>query len=111
MYLYKAKIISVYDGDTVTALVDLGFHVQKEIKVRLFGIDTPEVRGHERPEGLLAKEKLVELIGDQQVIIQTFKDKQEKYGRWLGVIFLPDDSTKSVNDMLVEQGYATEYSE
>lgn len=111
MYLYKAKIMTVYDGDTVTALVDLGFHVQKTIKVRLFGIDTPEIRGIERPEGLDAKKRLAELIEGKEVIVKTFKDKQEKYGRWLGIIFLPDDQLKSINDILVEEGFAKEYSE
>jgi micrococcal nuclease len=58
MYEYKALIISVYDGDTVTALVDLGFFVKKEAKLRLYGIDTPEIRGEEREKGLISKLKL-----------------------------------------------------
>ena len=45
MYTYRAKIIGVYDGDTITALVELGFNVTIELKLRLYGIDTPEVRG------------------------------------------------------------------
>lgn len=109
MYLYKAKILSVYDGDTVTALVDLGFHIQIEIKVRLFGINTAEVRGEERAQGLLAKARVVELVLGKEVVIKTFKDKQEKYGRWLGVIFLPDNLNKSINDMLVEEAFAIPY--
>ena len=110
MYTYTARIISVYDGDTVTAMVDLGFHVQKEIKVRLSGIDTPEVRGEERRQGLLAKTRLIELVLDKEVIIQTFKDKQEKYGRWLGLIFVPGNP-KAVNHILIEEGFAVEYVE
>jgi micrococcal nuclease len=43
-YFYKAKIISVYDGDTVTAVIDLGFEITKKIKIRLYGINAPEIR-------------------------------------------------------------------
>jgi micrococcal nuclease len=58
MYTYRAKIISVYDGDTVTALVDLGFGITNKIKIRLKGINTPEVRGAERPEGIVSRDYL-----------------------------------------------------
>ena len=45
MYDYHGKVIDVYDGDTCTILVDLGFRVQFEIKVRLLGINAPELKG------------------------------------------------------------------
>ena len=45
MYQYKAKVIDVYDGDTITAMVDLGFYHFQQMKFRLYGIDTPEIRG------------------------------------------------------------------
>lgn len=51
-YTYQAKIISVYDGDTCTAVIDLGFRISFEIKLRLAGINTPELRGEERDKGL-----------------------------------------------------------
>jgi micrococcal nuclease len=109
MYEYKALIIDVYDGDTVTALVDLGFFVKKEAKIRLYGIDTPEIRGEERERGLLSKIRVEELILNKEVIIKTYKDKQEKYGRWLADIYLPSDSTKSINTILLEEGLASKY--
>jgi len=109
MYEYKALIISVYDGDTVTALVDLGFFVKKEAKLRLYGIDTPEIRGEEREKGLISKLKLETLILGKDVIIKTYKDKQEKYGRWLADIYLPSDPSKSINTILLEEGLATKY--
>ena len=55
-YFYKAKIISVYDGDTVTAVMDLGFNITNKIKIRLHGINAPEIRGKKRPEGLKSKD-------------------------------------------------------
>lgn len=46
MYRYRAKVKSVYDGDTCTVDIDLGFHITlRDIKVRLYGVDTPELRG------------------------------------------------------------------
>ena len=43
-YYYIAEVVSVYDGDTCTCVVDLGFKTSTRIKVRLVGIDTPEIR-------------------------------------------------------------------
>lgn len=109
MYQYKALIVDVYDGDTVTAIVELGFFVKAQIKIRLYGIDTPEIRGEEREAGLLSKIRLEELILNKNVIIKTYKDKQEKYGRWLADIYLLNDETKSVNTILLEEGLAKKY--
>mgnify|MGYP001192381305 FL=1 len=103
MYTYRAKIISVYDGDTVTALVDLGFGITNKIKIRLKGINTPEVRGAERPEGIVSRDYLRNLILDKNIILQTFRDKTGKYGRYIGVLWIDDTN---VNELLVEQGYA-----
>jgi micrococcal nuclease len=108
MYTYKAKIISVYDGDTVTAIVDLGFKISFKIKIRLAGIDTPEIRGEERPQGLISKQRLEELILNKEVILHTQKDKQEKFGRWLGEIYIPN-SQISVNEQLLDEGLAQPY--
>jgi micrococcal nuclease len=108
MYTYPAKIIRVYDGDTVIAIVDLGFHTKKEIKIRLAGIDTPELRKEERPQGIVSKERMSELILNKDVVLKTYKDKQEKYGRWLGEIFLPD-SKVSVNQIMINEGLAKPY--
>lgn len=106
MYQYKAKIISVYDGDTVTAMVDLGFYHFQQMKFRLYGIDTPELRGEEREEGLKVRDIVREMILDKDVIINSYKDKQEKYGRYLANIIIGDID---LNVWLVENGHAKEY--
>lgn len=108
MYEYRAKIIKVYDGDTVTGMADLGFNVKIKVKLRLLGINTPEVRGEQKQQGLISKARVVELILDKDVIIKTQKDKTGKYGRWLAEIFLPD-SDKSINTLLLEEGLAEPY--
>ncbi len=104
IYTYKAIITSVYDGDTITANIDLGFKtwVMKE-KLRLNRINAPEVRGEERPKGLISRDKLREKLNGQEVIIKTLKDKKGKYGRYLVEIYL---NNQNINDWLVEQELA-----
>ena len=108
MYNYKAKIIDVYDGDTVTALVDLGFLHFQEMKLRLYGINTPELRGPEREQGLIVRDILRDMILDKEVTIRSYKDKQGKYGRYLANIVLEDGL--EVNQWLVDNGHAVEYN-
>ena len=102
-YYYNATVIKVYDGDTITAIVDLGFSVKMKIKVRLAGINAPEVRGKSRPEGLKTRDFLRSLILNKDIVIKTTKDKKGKYGRYIGVIYMED---KNVNEMLVEKQLA-----
>jgi micrococcal nuclease len=109
MYEYKATIKDVYDGDTVTAIVDLGFHNQTTIKVRLHGINTPELEKTTREAGIKSRDRLRELILGKEVVIKTFKDKQEKFGRWLGEIYLPGNLELSVNQILLNEGLAVPF--
>ena len=44
MYEYKAKLDRVIDGDTVDAMIDLGFDTWVHKRIRLEGIDAPETR-------------------------------------------------------------------
>lgn len=107
MYTYKAKIIDVYDGDTVTAMVDLGFLHFQEMKLRLYGIDTPEIRGSEKVEGKKVRDILRLMILDKDVTIKSYKDKQGKYGRYLATIVLDDDM--DINQWLVDNNHAKPY--
>ena len=70
-YYYKAKVVSVYDGDTCTCVIDLGFKLSVRVKVRLLGIDTPEVRTRDKEEkakGLSTRDWLRERILDKDVL-------------------------------------------
>ena len=107
MYEYRAFVRKVYDGDTITVDIDLGFGVVlKSQKIRLLKINAPEIRGKRRAEGLKSRDFLRENIGNKWVIIKTTKDKKGKYGRWLGEVFLGD---RNINDLLVEKGLAEVY--
>jgi micrococcal nuclease len=113
LYHYRAIVRSVYDGDTCTVDLDLGLHtwVNGE-KIRLNRINAPELRGEERPQGLVSRDFLIEQIQGKDIIIQTIQDKKGKYGRYLGEIWLKndDDEWTNINDLLVKNGYA-EYHE
>ncbi len=107
MYEYKATVTKVYDGDTITVDFDLGFGiVLKKQTIRLFGINTPEVRGTEKADGIISRDALRQRILGKQVIIKTSKDKKGKYGRWLGEVFVKDEN---INQWLLEEGYAKAY--
>lgn len=106
-YVYKAVIVSMYDGDSITLNIDHGRRMwQLEVKCRLYGIDTPEIRGKERPEGLIAKKALMSRLEvNDIIIIETHKDRTGKYGRDLITIWLDDEN---INKWLVDNGYAEE---
>lgn len=105
LYGYRAIVRGMYDGDTVRVDIDLGCKVWlNDEPIRLYGINAPEIRGEERPEGLKSLAFLETLIqpGDE-ILLKTYRDKKGKYGRWLGEIWVDG---KNVNQLLVENGYA-----
>jgi len=108
MYEYWATVVRVIDGDTVEADVQLGFRVSLRTTFRLRGIDAPELRGAERPEGLAAKEYLQRSIselthGTHELTIRTHKDRTGKYGRYLAELWIGDTN---LNQALVTAGHA-----
>ena len=103
MFEYRAKIIKVYDGDTVTAEIDLGFNVKVTEKIRLFGINAPEVRGPEREKGIKSRDALRQMILGKEVELRTIKDRKGKYGRYLGNILL---ANILINEWLIREGHA-----
>ena len=111
-FVYNAKIVRVIDGDTVEADVDLGFDVGTRRTFRLCAINAPEMRGDTRGAGVATKGRLADLILERDVVLMTFKDKTEKYGRYLATIFYEENGMWfNVNQKLVEEGLAVPYSE
>jgi len=114
MWTYRAKVVRVIDGDTVDVDIDLGFGIwQKNERVRIMGIDTPESRTRNKIEkkfGLAAKAKLKSILGKTTVLKTTINkkgvDMKGKFGRVLGD-FLQDD--KSVAKIMCETGHAVPY--
>ena len=110
LYHYRGVIVSVYDGDTVTVDLDLGLKVWARGQVlRLYGIDTPEIRGAERPAGVKVRDFVRGWLPTGAVVeVRTYKDKTGKFGRWLAEIW-PEGWEESVNARLLRLGFAEEY--
>ena len=110
---YVRKVENVVDGDTIDVLIDLGFDILFQSRVRLAGIDTPESRTRDLAEkalGLESKEYLKKHLKDaKSIIIKTEKmNSTEKFGRILGWLYV-NGETVSVNDMMINDGYAWGY--
>ena len=130
MYQYQAEIQRVVDGDTYVIDIDLGLTVWVRNEcVRLYGVDTPEIYGVKKDseEYLLGKAssdfaKLLVQPGTK-AIVETIKDKKEKYGRYLAVIYLqvPEEVLEGhenirsignfycLNDLMIAKGLAKPY--
>jgi len=110
LYHYKALVVKVYDGDTITVNINLGFGIiMRKVKIRLLGIDTPELRrvsDEEKVRGIEAREFLSDLVLDRIIVLKTKKDKTGKYGRLLGTIYINDID---INQMMIDQGHAVKY--
>lgn len=107
-YAYNAQVLSVYDGDTITVMLDMGLDVQKKAKCRFLGIDTPELRtksASEKKLGYAARDRLRELILGKVVRLQSMT-KPDKYGRLLVKVW---SDGEFINDLMIEEGLARIY--
>ena len=111
------KVNRVVDGDTIDVTIDLGFDLMKKERVRVAGVDTPEKRTRNLEEKALGidatnwlKKKLEDTIkGEDELIIRTeLKGGVGKYGRLLGWLYV-GDSTVSLNEEMIGEGYAWPY--
>ena len=116
-YIYRAKLDRVVDGDTVDALIDVGFDIWFKKRIRFMGLDTWESRTRDLEEkklGKLAKERTRQLLEDVSSKSGYFRVKSHglgKYGRVLGEIFIMDKDGKqwNVNKTLIAEGHAYVY--
>lgn len=116
-FWYGAKVLNVVDGDTVDLMIDLGFDIHHKIRVRLFGVNTPESRTKDAAEkemGLKAKSFTKDWLDRHQwVFVNTIPDKNDKYGRILAKVYssdkVDDPKTACLNVDIVQAGLAREY--
>jgi micrococcal nuclease len=95
MYEYHADLVKVIDGDTVDLDVDLGMRVHTRARVRLVGVNAPEIysvkkSSAEYKQGMRVKIFLINFLKGEKLILWTDKDRTGKYGRWLGTIGVLD---------------------
>lgn len=117
VYVYRAALVRVVDGDTVVATLDLGCHVAVTKTLRLVGLDTPEVVGPDKARGLASAQAARDWCAAAAVanpgttwplVVATTLDKDDRYGRLLGVVYAKGDPV-SLNRMLLEGGWAVAY--
>lgn len=119
LYTYNARVFRVLDGDTVEAVVDLGFGITTTQTLRLRGIDCPELVSKEGKEAKAFVEKLLEGTGSPaesgvpvpMVLIKT--SKSDKYDRYLADVFITDKTgdVQYLNNELLEKGLAVRVNE
>ena len=116
-YIYRAKLDRVVDGDTIDAMIDVGFDIWVKKRIRYKGMDTWESRTRdleEKKKGLAAKERNKELLEKVSSKPGYFRLKSYgvgKYGRVLGEIFIQDSEDKqyNINETLITEGHAYKY--
>ena len=116
-YIYKAKLERVVDGDTVDALIDLGFDTWVKKRIRYKGIDTWESRTKDLDEkklGLAAKDRnkeLLESVSSKPGYFRLRSHGVGKYGRVLGELFIKDNEgiEYNINQTLIDEGHAYIY--
>lgn len=115
IYSYKAYVNRIVDGDTLDLQLDLGFQIYTVVRVRLKGVDTPEIYGvkkgsEEYKAGKVASDyvqKWVNAYGPV-FVVQTEQDKG-KYGRYIAEI-LTEDLQHNLGQDLLEAGLAEPYA-
>lgn len=115
MYEYKCFTIRVIDGTTIDAEIDLGFNVLIRQRIKLFGVNAPDLKSfnaEEKDRAQNCKNRLIELIG-KEFYCNTIMNKRGKAGRALGYVYvLNENGTKvDVNKLLVSEGLASHYGE
>ena len=111
MYKYKITVLRLIDGDTLDALIDIGFSTHVKKRIRLMGIDTPESRTRdleEKARGLASKAHLKEMLKRNKGNITLKSHGVGKFGRCLGELFVPEYNC-SVNEQMISDGHAIEY--
>lgn len=105
MYEYKATITNVVDGDTIDAVIDVGFKVTTTQRLRLLGVDTSELTSKDSVERAKAQEAklfVIEQLLNKSVTMKTAK--ADSFGRYLAIIYLGEID---FNQLLLDKGLAT----
>lgn len=126
MFEYHAKLVEVVDGDTVHVDLDLGVDEHRMMTLRLYGLDAPEKLGATKVAGVMARNYVVAWFAEwcpPQVVgrtpagdpilasvafVRTFKNRTEKYGRYLADVYSLDES-HWLNRDLIDSGNAVPY--
>jgi endonuclease YncB( thermonuclease family) len=110
-YKYRAHYVSNYDGDTIRFDIDLGFGILAKKQIfRLLGVNCPEIQGENAMKGKLARDYVETVLSTAaEIIVQSERDRKEKYGRWLATVYYREAGSELftlLNQELVLKGMA-----
>lgn len=115
LFHFRARCVRVVDGDTADLTIDVGFYLTSTLRVRLLGIDAPELRSSdpdERARAVLAHQCLIGMLSPSTVRtdwpLRMRTQKADSFGRWLADIWIAETGV-SVNGELLRLGHAGEY--
>lgn len=107
-YVYAASLVRVIDGDTIEVDIDLGFFTHVTTRLRLLGVDTPELIGPDRARALIVKSVLTGMLSNRPLKLRTVKS--DKYGRFLADVWVEHETDVThVNQWLIDSGYGIAY--
>lgn len=109
-WTYPAKIVRVVDGDTLIATLDRGMNDFSTLKLRLAGINTPEIIGESHEAGARARDYVLtwaaEAMKDpDEWPILVVTQKTDEYGRWVAVVYSKRGG-HCLNENLIDRGLA-----
>jgi len=106
LHEYIAIVYNVVDGDTYDIEIDLGFKIRIDRRLRLWGYNTPEVRGVEKVDGIRVTNHVKDILEGQQIRVKT-KKWQGKFGRYVAEVFVMiDGMERNLGSYLADKGMA-----
>jgi len=102
-YVHRAEVLSVYDGDTFHAQLDLGFRVMFQVRVRLAGIDAAELSTEAGQEAKVFLQQILPI--DTEIVCESLR--LDKFGRSLAIVSLPKAKI-SINQQILDAGFGVE---
>ena len=105
MYKYRCLITRVLDADTFDCVVDLGFRMSTKQRLRLAGVQAPELSTNSR-KGYIAKQLVEDILETVDYKVQIHTEKTGSFGRWLATVYIDGIS---LNKMMLDEGIAMPY--
>ncbi len=105
-YIRNAKLLRIIDADTFEVFIDDGFGRWGKEKIRIFGVDTPEIRGPEKVAGFYVKKKATEWLdisNDDSIVLHSLKFSIDSFARVICEVWRKE---KSYNQWLLNEGLA-----
>ncbi len=116
-WTFPARVERVIDGDTLQVACDVGFELVWRGRIRLLGVNTPELHGPAATAGAAARDATIRWTQDAAgaaadpdwpILIETHGT--DHFGRYLGVVWRRDlPEARSLNEELVASGHAAPY--